>query len=410
MLIELSHMLAATKTAMESQGHVYSDKFSALTSSVSDFKRSTTSELSNCREILSSVTKQVLSLQSQLNDQSDDVFGKLEEESQSLRSICQSYSDGLNTITGTVVALEQYMQKLSSSIDDLSRESQRHDRTINNCTVTASEHSQTNSCDQLREEFSKLVESKFDAFESTQSTKIQELNEVITVVDSASKQRISSIEQRMIRQEALSREKLAELEGKLLVILQDSSKGQELETHISGVRSILESHQQSLDELMGVNGDVAALRTTILENNEQIKSVEAELIDRIEQVQINLLQELELCKARDNASKELTQVVMSNHPQSFTEQSLSVQGTALNIRDISSKNQLKESEQRNRDSHIDNVPDSDDENDMKQFQTMIETVNFDIATLGAHLEQFHPESKLRVRVTPLFYCSKFREL
>jgi hypothetical protein len=216
--------MEATRVQLDSQSQVSTDRWTTLTIVVTELKKTTLTEMSNCRKILSSVTKQVLLLQSQLNDQSEEWFGNLEHESTTLRSMRSSYSEGLQTITGSVEAFEEFVQRLSIAVDDITREHQLHVSTMSQSQSNHFAASESHYIQLAEEQYSKLkhtcdefcvsMTSQWNTSSQSYDSKFNELEEHLKFSDTSLKQRIVGMEQRSIRQEAQLREKAMEIEEK----------------------------------------------------------------------------------------------------------------------------------------------------------------------------------------------------
>jgi preprotein translocase subunit YajC/uncharacterized coiled-coil protein SlyX len=177
------------------------DQISALSGAVNQLTASQ-------RENLHVLTTQLVALQGQMNDHSDEVRSALETEVTALKSLLHSEISDFTAASTSATRVEEWLTDLQRAHDDHVEQyeavTQQHEGRFQG--IEASLDAVQDSLSALR-----TAPPPVQAERTVSESAIVQLRADLSAVEVASKQRVTALEQRMVRQEAQSREKSAEL-------------------------------------------------------------------------------------------------------------------------------------------------------------------------------------------------------
>jgi hypothetical protein len=162
------------------------------------------------RENLHVLTTQLVALQGQMNDHSDEVRSALETEVTALKSLLHSEISDFTAASTSATRVEEWQTDLQRAHDDHVEQyeaaAQQHEERFQ--SVEASLETVQDSLSALR---AAPPLPAAPAESTVPESAVVQLRADLSAVEVASKQRVTALEQRMVRQEAQSREKSAEL-------------------------------------------------------------------------------------------------------------------------------------------------------------------------------------------------------
>jgi preprotein translocase subunit YajC len=184
------------------------DQISALSGAVNQLTASQ-------RENLHVLTTQLVALQGQMNDHSDEVRSALETEVTALKSLLHSEISDFTAASTSATRVEEWLTDLQRA----------HDDHVEQCEAAAQQHEERfqsveASLETVQDSLSALrtAPPPVQAESTVPESAIVQLRADLSAVEVAAKQRVTALEQRMVRQEAQSREKSAELAESLKTI------------------------------------------------------------------------------------------------------------------------------------------------------------------------------------------------
>jgi preprotein translocase subunit YajC len=169
------------------------------------------------RENLHVLTTQLVALQGQMNDHSDEVRSALETEVTALKSLLHSEISDFTAASTSATRVEEWLTDLQRA----------HDDHVEQCEAAAQQHEERfqsveASLETVQDSLSALRTAPplpaAPAESTVPESAVVQLRADLSAVEVASKQRVTALEQRMVRQEAQSREKSAELAESLKTI------------------------------------------------------------------------------------------------------------------------------------------------------------------------------------------------
>ena len=397
----------ATKTAAELRAHV-AERLAAMTDALSK-------QSASALESTNTLTVQLVALQGQLNDHTDEVRDTINNEIAELKT-------SAGTTDPSHAGFQS--QRLEDWLGDLQRSHDDHQELVELARSRTEERLLT-----LEEAVASATKREAETDSNAHRTSVadaasidsavQRLRAEVTASENTTKQRLSSVEQRLIRQEAHSREKAVELE-QMLQQKNTAMDGRvtEVEARLLGVEegqseinSTLERLTAELDSKVSshaeaTNAKILAVETLLVERQKAEVGVEtlpdAELLaNRTERERSSKSESL---KATGRAKSKITKTSASldgaeDHADlsRISYMSLSPvnkRGTAADLLEQRCELTLRSRSEADADDQEAGLCEGDSEEDdqaaQADFQRTMKGVNFDIATLGSRLTAFQP--------------------
>jgi DNA repair exonuclease SbcCD ATPase subunit len=262
------------------------DRMSALADGIAQHAAST-------KETVSALAMQLVGLQGQMNDHTDEVRSAIDSEISTMKMLISSEISDYSAATTGAVRVEEWVSDLQRAHDDhserfssVARQTEDRLQTLEG-TIAGLQGILTNA--QVAAPAVATAESAtasaadIAAASTATHAAIDRVRSELATVETSTKQRLTSLEQRLVRQEAQSREKSAELAE----ALNRQSTG--LDTRITSVEDRLdkvESEQSDVDRVldrMDELGEAVDSRTQA--TDEKIQDVQASLTEQIRALQ-----------------------------------------------------------------------------------------------------------------------------
>lgn len=420
-------------------------------------------EGSGNKETVGTLTQQLISMQTQLNDHADEVRTILDSEITVMRDLVSTEMTDYASASSSVQRLEEWLSNLQRAHDD--------------------HLGQFDSSSHAQELCLQKVESSLAALQSTvhatrsstlgneqeQRGILERLTSELASIDSVAKQRLSSLEQRLVRQEALSREKVTDVECRL------GQHSEKLTSKLQEFDATLSAHGSRIIALEGDRADFTATLRRMGEIEARISTHDAAADGKIQEIEGFIVNQVKAMQSRTlptpathtrskssttkpaasdvrrsdtrkmlettveaevpgegnvNDLSRISRISISpvrktgagnkdilNQLVTLTNLSPSIAGTGTSFADESvlfgspsNQNDAQrdaEYDDRYADEEFEAADEQENQQDkvlgmeeggsegeeeaLTQFNSMIQTVNTDIATLGAHLSAFYPQ-------------------
>ena len=266
------------------------------------------------KECVNSLTLQLLSIQSQLNDHTEEVRTQIENEIVLLREQLSSelsrrvadttHSEGSEE--GTSTRLEEWITRLQTSHED--------HLGLYETTVHALEERFKvieNDLTGLDGSLNSLHQATAEANSAHNST-LMELHNEFAEHFEHTKARLTSVEQRAIRSEAARKEKIAELTNTLMESCNSTHATlSHTQTQLSQLKSEVSSQQALLTSLETSSNQVAHIVTRMDEIELKIAQHHLHATDKIEAIEAYIHEQVEAVQGRTVPSSHASDVVKS---------------------------------------------------------------------------------------------------
>lgn len=276
----------STETRFAEQAKRVEEEVTQLTGRISSLAAALAQEVGGSKESLATLTQQLISMQGQLNDHADEVRTALDTEVAVMRDLVSSEMSDFASSSESVRRLEGWLGNLQHSHDDHLGQ------------FDSSSHAQE-LCLQKVESAVAALQSTVNSMRSTgtstdqeQRTVLDRLSAEVASIDSVAKQRLSSLEQRLVRQEALSREKVTEVERRL------THHSEQLAGKLQEYDSILSAHHSRVAALETDHADVTASLQRMSEIEARIAARDAAADAKIEQIEGFIVNQVKAMQSR----------------------------------------------------------------------------------------------------------------